>query len=145
MRSFGMRSFGRRYTAKDWARLAMKVGLIATDAKILSSVSQQFRQGANDVNDVIRRKFGETTDRLNAARVENRTHGDWLARVTSLLAGVGIGMGVGMLLAPAAGEDTRAAIRDKVADVKNNVGDIAARATRGIRSSDVRSTGTLGY
>lgn len=139
-----MRSFGRRYSAKEWVRLAMKLGLIATDAKILSSVSQQLRQGANDVNDVIRRKFGETTDRLSAARVEIRTHSDWLARVTSLLAGVGIGMGVGMLLAPAAGEDTRAAIRDKVTDVKNNVGDIAARATRAARSSDIRSTGTLG-
>jgi len=140
-----MRSFGRGYTAKEWARLAMKFGLIATDAKVWSSVNRQLRQGANDVNDVIRRKFDETTGRLNSARVELRTHSDWLARVTSLLAGVGIGMGVGMLLAPTSGDEMRAALRDKLTDVKNNVGDIAARATRAARpSADFKSTGTIG-
>ena len=140
-----MRSFGRQYTAKEWARLAMKFGLIATDAKVWSAVNKQLRQGANDVNDVIRRKFDETTNRLNSARVEIQTHSDWLARVTSLLAGIGIGMGVGMLLAPTGGDEMRAALRDKVTDVKNNVGDIAARATRAARSStDFRSTGTIG-
>jgi hypothetical protein len=140
-----MRTFGKRYTTKEWARLAMKLGLIATDAKVWSGVNRQLRQGANDVNDVIRRKFGETTDRLNSARVEIRSHSDWLARVTSLLAGVGIGMGVGMLLAPTSGDDMRAALRDKVSDVKNNVGDIAARATRSTRSSsDYRSSGAVG-
>lgn len=140
-----MRSFERQYTAKEWARLAMKFGLIATDAKVWSAVNKQLRQGANDVNDVIRRKFDETSDRLNSARVEIRTHSDWLARVTSLLAGIGIGMGVGMLLAPTGGDEMRAALRDKVTDVKNNVGDIAARTTRAARSStDFRSTGTIG-
>jgi len=140
-----MRSFGRQYTAKEWARLAMKFGLIATDAKVWAAVNKQLQQGANDVNDVIRRKFGETTDRLNSARVEIRTHSDWLARVTSLLAGVGIGMGVGMLMAPTSGDDMRAALRNKVTEVKNNVGDLAARATRSARSSaDFRSTGTSG-
>ena len=139
-----MRAFGKRYTPKEWARLAMKVGLIATDAKIWSMMNEHLRRSADDVNTVFRRKFGETTDRLNDARVELRTHGDWLARMTSLLAGVGIGVGVGMMLAPASGEETRAAIRDKVTDVKNNVGDFASRGDRVRSPNDIRATGTIG-
>jgi len=139
-----MRVFGRRYTPKEWDRLAMKFGLIATDTKIWSALNEQLRRSADDINTVVRRKFGETTDRLNEAHVELRTHSDWLARVTSLLAGVGIGVGVGMMLAPASGEETRAALRDKVTDVKNNVGNFASRANRMRPSTDVRSTGTIG-
>jgi gas vesicle protein len=67
--------------------------------------------------------------------------------VGGFLLGVGVGAGLGILLAPAAGSETREAIRDKAVDMKNRVVDSAATATGKVRSSSVRnmpSTGTEG-
>lgn len=139
-----MRAFGKRYTAKDWARFAMTFGLLVTDAKLWSAMDEQLHQQANEVSDGIRRNDGRITEHLSSVKSGPHQSGDWLARVTSLLAGVGIGIGVGMLMAPSSGEEARAALRSKVSDVKNSVGDMAARATRSRPASEVRSTGTVG-
>ena len=131
-----------RNSGKDWARLAMKFGLMLTDAKLWSMVNDQMRDRAGDVGDVVRRKYEDTTDRLEAAGDALRGRKDWFGRVTSLLAGVGVGVGIGLLLAPASGAETRAAIRDKAEDVKNNVGDFASRATRMRTATGTPSTAT---
>ena len=131
-----------RNSGKDWARLAMKFGLMLTDAKLWSMMNEQMRDRAEDVGDVVRRKYEDTTDRLEAAGNALRGRTDWFGRVTSLLAGVGVGVGIGLLLAPASGAETRAALRDKAEDVKNNVGDFAARTTRMRPSAGTASTGT---
>jgi len=69
---------------------------------------------------------------------------DWLARTTSLLAGVGVGIAVAMLFAPASGEETRANLCDKAMEAKSSVEGLAARATRGRASATEMSTGTQG-
>jgi hypothetical protein len=119
-----------RYKTKEWARLAMKFGLLLTDAKLWKAMNEQLRERSEDLSEVVRREYEDTTDRLVDARRALQGQSDWFARVASLLAGLGVGVGLGLLLAPASGAETRAALRDKAVDVKNNVGDIAARATR---------------
>jgi len=92
-------------------------------------MNDQLQETADDVRAVIRRKYEETADQL-ASTTGSRPDSDWPARAASLLAGVGIGLGAGILLAPASGQATRAALRDKATDVKNSVGDVAAQIVR---------------
>jgi YtxH-like protein len=139
-----MRAFGTRYTPKEWARLAMKVGLLVTDAKLVAALNRRIHEHTADMGDMIRGDYDQMSEQLRVPRVQFRSHTDWFARVTSLLAGIGIGISVGMLIAPSSGEETRANLRARVNDVKNSVGDVASRATRARSTSDVRSTGTVG-
>ena len=122
----------------------MKVGLVATDAKLLSTLNRRFHEHAADVGDMFRGNYDQMSERLSVPRTHFRGNMDWYGRVTSLLAGVGIGISVGLLIAPSSGEETRANLRARVNDVKNSVGDVANRATRTRSTSDVRSTGTVG-
>jgi YtxH-like protein len=125
-----MRSFGRRSKAKNWARLAMKFGLLLTDAKIWDSVNEQLRDRADDVRDAMRHKYEDTTDRLYEARNALQGRSDWLPTTASFLGGIGIGVGLGILFAPVSGEEARAALRDKAVDVKNKVSEFAAGTSR---------------
>jgi YtxH-like protein len=139
-----MRAFGTRYTPKEWARIAMKVGLLVTDAKLLAALNKRMHEHAADMGDMIRGDYNQMSERLSAPRIQFRGNTDWFARVTGLLAGIGIGIGVGMLIAPSSGQETRANLRARVNDVKNSVGDVATRAVRARSTGDVRSTGTVG-
>lgn len=136
--------FGRQKQVKDWARLAMKVGLIVTDARTWAAVQDEIKDRANDIGDAVKQKYEETADHIAAARSELQRNSDWLARTTSLLAGVGVGVAVAMLFAPASGEETRAKLREKAMDAKSSVEGIAARATRGRAPAAGMSTGTQG-
>ena len=137
-----MRILGKRYSAKELARLAMTFGLLITDAEIWSAMHEQERQSADDTGERIRREFGPIHTRQGSERALWRRNSDWVARVTSLLAGVGMGITVGMFLAPTSGEEMRAALRSRARAVKSNLGDIANRATR--FGGEIRSTGTEG-
>lgn len=130
-----MRAFRRQGTATKWARLALKCGLLLTDAKMWASIREQLQDGADDLGDQVRRKYDDAADRLAKARdaLEGRRH--WMAPTVNFLGAVGIGMGLGILFAPASGEEARAAVRHKVVAIKNvaiknKVGDMAAGVAR---------------
>jgi hypothetical protein len=135
-----MRILGKRYSTKEWARLAMTFGLFVTDAKIWSALNDQFRQRADDLGDLIRHQPDRTSVRNQQLRF--RRNRDWMAHLTSLLAGLGVGIGVGMLLAPSSGNERCSALRNRVTAVKNNVGDAAVRTTQ--FHSEARPTGAVG-
>ena len=137
-----MRILGKRYSPKELARLAMTFGLLVTDAEIWSAVDEQFRRRADDAGDRIRREFTPLSMQRASEHVQLRKNSDWVARVASLLAGVGVGISVGMFLAPTSGDEMRAALRSRVSAMKTNLGDMANRATR--FGDEVRSTGTAG-
>jgi len=136
-----MRILGRRYSAKEWARLAMTFGLLVTDAEIWSAINDQFRQRADHLGDLIRHESDRTIAVRNQ-RMGLRQNRDWMARITSLLAGMGVGIGVGVLLAPGSGNELRAALRNRVTAVKSNVGNVASGATQ--FRSEARPTGAVG-
>jgi len=125
-----MRSFGRRSKAKNWARLAMKFGLLLTDAKIWESINDQLRDRADDMREAMREKYEDTSDRLYDARNALQGRNDWVTPTASFLGGIGIGVGLGILFAPVSGEQARAALRDKAVDVKNKVSEFAAGSSR---------------
>ena len=109
-----MRILGKRYSAKEWARLAMTFGLFVTDAKIWSAINDQLGQRADHLADLIRHE-SDRTIAVGNQQLRFRQNRDWMAHLTSLLAGTA---------------------------VKNNVGDAAARATQ--FRSEARPTGAVG-
>lgn len=130
---------------KQWARIAMKAGLFLTDAKLWSAINHQIRERAGDLSDSMRDSYEETTSRLDNAQaaLQGRTH--WFGSTLGFLGGVGIGVGIGMLLAPVSGEQARSVIRDKAADMKNKVTDFASGSSTGSQyRSTPASTGTTG-
>ena len=140
-----MRNFRSKSSAKDWARLAAKLGLLFTDPKIRAAVAEQFKDGVDQVTDTVSSTYEDTIDRFAAAGEAFRGRNHW-SEVTGFLIGVGVGAGLGILLAPAAGSETRNAIRDKAVDMKNRVVDSASRETDRVRQSvrSMPSTGTEG-
>jgi hypothetical protein len=138
-----MASFGRRRDAKQWARFAMKIGLFLTDAKLWSAINKQLRERTEDIRDSMRDRYEESTDRLDDARAALLGESHWFGSTLCFLGGVGIGVGLGMLLAPVSGEEARSVIRDRAANVKSKVADFAkgSSGTSQFRSSQV-STGT---
>jgi hypothetical protein len=118
-----------KYGTKDWARLAMKFGLLVTDAKLWSSINNQFREKAEDMGDVFRHKFETAADRLDKGRSALQGRNDWVVPVASFVGGVGVGLGLGILFTPISGREAREALRDRAVGVKNKVTDLAS-ATR---------------
>jgi hypothetical protein len=124
-----------RKKTTNWIRFALKCGLLATDASVWSAVNHFLSERTNDVQDVFRR-----TDNLAS---DVRTHRRW-SHASTLLTGIGVGVGLGMLLAPVSGQRARGAIRDKAADLKNKVGDVTDWAGR-FGSQSGRTTGTYAH
>lgn len=138
-----MRAMRRAAKATDWARFAMKWGLLLTDAALWEAVSGDLKHAAESVSNRVSRRYEGRPVRDPEPSIVLRSGPDWFGRTTSLLAGIGLGVGVGLLFAPSSGEETREAIRDKAVDIKNKVGDAAVRTMR--FRSESAATGTGGY
>ena len=125
-----MAMLGRRSALKNWARIALKVGLLLTDAKLWASINDQVGEHVGDAHDLLKKRYEDTTERLQDARDALRGRSHWVGPAASFVGGVGLGLGIGMLFAPARGEETRGAIRDKAIDITHRVSDMAASGTR---------------
>jgi hypothetical protein len=142
-----MRNAGTRNTVKDWVRLAAKLGVLLTEPKVRAAIADRLKDRVDDVTETVANKYEDAVDRLESAAAALRGGSYWRpSRATGFLLGVGVGAGLGILLAPASGSETRQAVRDKAADVKNKVLESAASATGKIRRSvsKMPSTGTQG-
>jgi len=127
-----MSTFNRRPGRQHWFRFAMKLGLLATDAALWSSLARMLSE-RGDARDPLRPRQRLAMD-LQAGR-------GW-SRATTMLTGVGIGVGLGLLFAPMSGEQVRLAIRDTASTVKNKMDDVADWAGRRSSSFSRSSTGT---
>jgi gas vesicle protein len=152
-----MRSAETRNTTKDWVRLAAKLSLLFTEPKIRRAISEKLKDSVDDMTDTVTSKYDDLTDavasqydqavdRLEAASAALRGRSYRSSQVTGFLLGVGIGAGLGILLAPASGRETRESVRDKAAEMKNRVFESAASVTGKMRQSvaDMTFTGTEG-
>jgi len=92
----------------------------------------------NDLRDFAQDKYETASDRVSRASRAIRGEDDsqFVSSALSLAAGVGIGLAIGMILAPASGEETRNAIADKV--------HVFGDRMRQRFSSEQESTGTNG-
>jgi YtxH-like protein len=141
-----MRNFRPRNTIKYWARLAAKLGLLLTEPGIRSVVADQVKDRVNGLSDTMSRRYEDAVDRLEAAGAALQRRNYWPSRTAGFLVGVGLGAGLGMMLAPRAGSETREAIRGKAAGVKEKVAESASRVTGKVRQSvtSMPPTGTEG-
>jgi gas vesicle protein len=126
-----MRNFGTK-NAKDWVRLAAKLSLLFTEPKVRAAIGDRLKNSVNDltdnisdkyegVADAVSSKYDGAVDRLEAAADAIQGKNDWGSKVAGFLLGVGIGAGLGILLAPASGSETRELVREKAADVKSKI------------------------
>jgi uncharacterized protein YjbJ (UPF0337 family) len=127
---------------KYWVRLAAKLGLLLTEPGIRAMVAGQVKDRVDDVSDTVSRKYEDAVDRLEAAGAALQGRNYWPSRTTGFLLGIGLGAGLGVLLAPRAGSETREAIRGKAADVKSKVAESAGRVRQVVTS--MPPTGTEG-
>ena len=79
---------------------------------------------------------------MTTARDAIRGRSYWPQKTASFLIGVGIGAGIGMLLAPNSGAETREAIRSRAMDVKDRMSESVSSRLAQIRES--AATGTEG-
>ena len=120
-----MPGLNREGVLQRWARLAMKCGLVFTDAKLWESIRGQMRDRVDDMGSEVKRRYADTSDRLDRAQDAYQGRLNWAAPTVSFLGGVGLGVGLGLLLAPASGQETRTAIRNKVVSLKKRAEDAA--------------------
>jgi gas vesicle protein len=152
-----MRNFATKKKINDWVRLAAKFGVVLTDPKIRAAIGDELKDRVDNMSDTVSGKYEDMTntvsskydvasDRLEAAVAALQGKRHWSSRATGFLLGVGVGAGLGILLAPASGAETRNAVRDKAVDMKDKVFESAAVATERFRQSVTRmpSTGTEG-
>jgi gas vesicle protein len=119
-------------------RLLFSTGLVLTAPEGREKLREGLADRLEDLTDRASRGYDEVVDRLDraskAVRGESENN---LVSLIGFLAGVGVGVGLGILFAPASGEDTRAAIADKVQGVESRARDRVSREVR-------RATGTEG-
>ena len=137
-----MPGLNREGIVQKWARFALKCGLLFTDVKLWESIRRQLRDRVDDAGSEMKRRYAETSDRLDRAHDAYQGGVNWTGQAASFLGGVGLGVGLGLLLAPASGQETRSAIRDKVVSLKNRVGDRVAEKTPLRVTPHPSSTGT---
>jgi YtxH-like protein len=68
----------------------------------------------SDLRDFAQEKYETAADRVSRASRAIRGDDGQVGNALSLAAGVGIGVALGLIFAPASGEETRSAIADKV-------------------------------
>ena len=112
----------------NWVRFALKLGLLATDAAVWSSVNRMLSD----------REQGPAPVRANVSVEPDRRRGR--SHFWTLVTGAALGVGVGMLLAPVSGEEARSTLREKAGDVRDKWNDMTAWA--GGFASSQRRTGT---
>jgi len=140
-----MRSMGKNKAA-DWVRLAAKLGLIFTAPKVRAAVGDQLKDRIddlsdavtdkyNDVSDTVASKYDDVVDRMEAAADALQGRSFWSSPTAGFLLGVGVGAGLGILLAPSSGTEMRETVRDKASAMKDKFRDSISR---------IPSTGTEG-
>jgi YtxH-like protein len=134
-----------RRSARDLARLALKVGLLLTDSDIRDRIGGRVKESWDDISPRLAHRYEEAADRLEAASDALRGKRHWGSNVLNFVSGVGVGVGLGLLFAPAAGSETRQAILGRAGAMKDRVREAAADATERVQSFGNRpSTGTTG-
>jgi len=129
----------RHGTTRKWARAALKCGLLLTDTKLWTAIGEQVRDRVADVGDEVQRRYEDTADRLHEAHDALHGRNHWLAPTASFIGGIGLGVGLGVLLAPVSGEEARAVVRDKVVDIKNKMRGATVSAAGDIRARTMES------
>jgi gas vesicle protein len=99
-----------------WNRLLKS--LLKTTVYILDQTAEQVNHVADRTSEITD-QAKRVVDSAASAIQPRKDH--TLRNIVSFAAGVGIGVGAGMLLAPASGGETRSSISEKIKDIGNKV------------------------
>jgi hypothetical protein len=129
---------------KNWTRVAAWLGVLLTEPKVRAKVGQSLKDRAESFADKAASKYDEAVHRMEGARDALRGKTSRAPQVAGFLAGLGIGAGLGILLAPAAGSETRSAVRAKATAAGNKIASSASMVARSFAQSgsQIPRTGT---
>lgn len=110
----------------DWKKI-LKV-MLGTGLFLMETnrVGNRVRGRVKDLSETARDKYSDLMDRVDDISDSLSGRRDYVTPIGSFLVGMGIGAGLGLLFAPASGEETRSAIWDQASQIKNRVADRAA-------------------
>ena len=99
--------------------------LLTTGLYLLDNLRERLPDNVNDIKGKARETYETASDRLGRAAdaLRGKEDSHMLGKVGALLLGVGIGAGVGLLIAPASGAETRADITSKVSAFGEKISD----------------------
>ena len=124
---------------KKFLKVALGTSLFILDQsdRARKSVRERVGDQVDDLRDVAQDTFQAAADRVarasKALRKNDDHHAIWT--VLRFAAGIGIGVVVGLLVAPANGEETRTKLAEKAQELGANV-------RQHFASADLRATGT---
>jgi hypothetical protein len=100
----------RRDTRSNLLRLLLGAGLY-----VLDPLRDRLSDRLDDIGERAQGAYEGAADRISSMtdRIRGRQSDHW-ANVAWLLVGAGVGVGLGMLFAPASGEETRSNLSEKV-------------------------------
>ncbi len=97
--------------------------ILKTAVYILDQADSAAADMRDRVTDQVDRVSDQVSDITDRGRKVIYGEDHKLRNVLTFAAGLGIGLGAGVLLAPASGEETRSSMRDKVQDIGDKVRD----------------------
>jgi len=99
--------------------------LLSTGLYLLDNLRERVPDNMDDIKDRARETYETASERLGRATdaLAGKEDSQVLGKVGALLMWVGIGVGVGLIIAPSKGEETRADIAKKVSDFGEKVRD----------------------
>jgi len=133
---------------KNWTRVAAWLGVLLTEPKVRARIGQSIGQSIKDRAESFADKAGSTYNeavhRMESARDALRGKPSRGPQVAGFLAGLGIGAGLGLLLAPSAGSETRSAVRAKATAAGSKIASSASMVARSFAQSrsHIPRTGT---
>jgi gas vesicle protein len=114
--------------------------ILKTAVYVLDQAENATEDMRDRVTDQVNRVSDQVSDITDRGRKAIYGEDHTLRNVLTFAAGVGIGIGAGVLLAPASGEEIRSSVRDKVEDIGDRVRDqVRNRFSTG---TGARPTGT---
>ena len=107
-----------KFKKRDLLNLCLGTGLY-----LLENLRERLPDNMDDIKGRARETYETASERLGDATnaLRGKEDSQIFGKVGALLVGVCIGVGVGLLIAPASGEETRGDIADKVSDFGDKI------------------------
>ena len=112
---------------KSVLNLLMGAGLLLADSDRRERVSSKVRDRMDDLRETASEKYDEAIDRVERLADVIRGRRNYGAPVGAFLLGAGVGVGLGLLFAPASGEETRENLRGQANNLKDRISERAAK------------------